>query len=154
MYRKVCIQTISPSIHTFEPSWAKAHCHKTDQLVHVQEWSRPGHKWTASEPTAARLEDNKHNQHLTGCAIKWILITIMVSNNVQTHIIKLRLFILHTISAGGAVGAERVFSTSGTVFSCLLSSLKPDHINRLVFLAKKKTNKKTLRKLCQSCLSC
>ncbi|KAL2081527.1 hypothetical protein ACEWY4_023380 [Coilia grayii] len=32
--------------------------------------------------------------------------------------------------------SERVFSTSGNIVSCLRSSLKPDHVNRLVFLAK------------------
>lgn len=34
------------SVHTFEPFSAKAHLHKTDLLLHVQEWNRPGHKWT------------------------------------------------------------------------------------------------------------
>ena len=33
--------------------------------------------------------------------------------------------------------SERVFSTSGNIVSCLHSTLKPDHVNRLVFLAKK-----------------
>ena len=33
--------------------------------------------------------------------------------------------------------SERVFSTSGNIVSCLRSTLKPDHVNRLVFLAKK-----------------
>jgi hypothetical protein len=32
--------------------------------------------------------------------------------------------------------SERVFSTSGNIVTCLRSSLKPDHVNRLVFLAK------------------
>lgn len=32
--------------------------------------------------------------------------------------------------------SERVFGTSGNIVSCLRSSLKPEHVNRLVFLAK------------------
>ncbi|XP_033985549.1 E3 ubiquitin/ISG15 ligase TRIM25-like isoform X3 [Trematomus bernacchii] len=32
--------------------------------------------------------------------------------------------------------SERVFSTGGNIVTCLRSSLKPDHVNRLVFLAK------------------
>ncbi|XP_073716552.1 E3 SUMO-protein ligase ZBED1-like [Misgurnus anguillicaudatus] len=32
--------------------------------------------------------------------------------------------------------SERVFSTGGNIVSCLRSSLKPDHVDRLVFLAK------------------
>ncbi|CAM4455072.1 unnamed protein product [Leuciscus chuanchicus] len=32
--------------------------------------------------------------------------------------------------------SERVFSTCGNIVTCLRSSLKPDHVNRLVFLAK------------------
>ncbi|XP_060786971.1 E3 SUMO-protein ligase ZBED1-like [Neoarius graeffei] len=32
--------------------------------------------------------------------------------------------------------SERVFSTSGNIVTCLRASLKPDHVNRLVFLAK------------------
>lgn len=32
--------------------------------------------------------------------------------------------------------SERVFSTSGNIVTCLRASLKPEHVNRLVFLAK------------------
>ncbi len=32
--------------------------------------------------------------------------------------------------------SERVFSTGGNIVSCQRSSLKPDYVNRLVFLAK------------------
>lgn len=32
--------------------------------------------------------------------------------------------------------SERAFSTSGNIVTCLRASLKPDHVNRLVFLAK------------------
>ncbi|XP_070404795.1 E3 SUMO-protein ligase ZBED1 isoform X1 [Nothobranchius furzeri] len=32
--------------------------------------------------------------------------------------------------------SERVFSTGGHVVNCLCASLKPDHVNRLVLLAK------------------
>nr|XP_054600178.1 E3 SUMO-protein ligase ZBED1-like [Nothobranchius furzeri] len=35
-----------------------------------------------------------------------------------------------------SASSERVFSTGGNVVNCLRASLKPDHVNRLVFLAK------------------
>ena len=35
-----------------------------------------------------------------------------------------------------SAASERVFSTGGNVVTCLRSSLKPDQVNRLVFLAK------------------
>lgn len=35
-----------------------------------------------------------------------------------------------------SASSERVFSTGGNIVTCLRSSLKPDHVDRLVFLAK------------------
>nr|XP_054596381.1 uncharacterized protein LOC129163319 [Nothobranchius furzeri] len=35
-----------------------------------------------------------------------------------------------------SASSERVFSTGGNVVNCLCASLRPDHVNRLVFLAK------------------
>lgn len=48
--------------------------------------------------------------------------------------------------------SERVFSTGGNIVTCQRSSLKPDHVNRLVFLAKNLRKKYSSPKsICHVC---